>query len=182
MAKKAEEAKALKHAKRMKLLKIGGLVGLLVYMLMSLQMLSSLKALDSKLGENSRLLGQAIQKETSMGEKGSNITVMAGQFQGVFDKLAEAQAGAEQIAATADAIKQKNDALLSTNIGINQVTMDTNGLAVAITGQMGTIVDYMARVGGLLGGVKAGAAGQLETIKTMYDLAVYNNNSMPALP
>ncbi len=182
MAKKAEEAKALKHAKRTKLLKIGGLLALVVYMLISLQMLSSLKGLDSKLGENHRLLDQAIQKETSMGEKGSNITVMAGQFQGVFDKLAEAQKGAEQIASTAAVIKSKNDALLSTNQGINQVTIDTYGIAAAISGQMGTIVDYMGRVGVLLGGVKTGAAGQLETIRTMYDLAVYNNNSMPALP
>ncbi len=182
MAKKAEEAKALKHAKRTKLLKMVGLLVLVVYMLMALQMLSSLKALDSKLGENHRLLDQAIQKETSMGEKGSNITVMAGQFQGVFDKLAQAQIGAEQIAATADIIKQKNEALLATNQGINQVTIDTFGLASAISGKMGTIVDYMAQVGVLLGGVKTGAAGQLETIRTMYDLAVYNNNSMPALP
>ncbi len=182
MAKKAEEAKALKHAKSMKMLKIGGLIGLLVYMLMSLQMLSSLKALDTKLGQNHSLLDQAIQKETSMGEKGSNITVMAGQFQGVFDKLAQAQVGAEKIAATADIIKGKNEALLATNQGINQVTIDTYGIAAAIGGKMTTIVDYMAQVGVLLGGVKTGAAGQLETIKTMYDLAVYNNNSMPALP
>ncbi len=182
MAKKAEEAKALKHAKRMKVLKVIGLVVLVAYMLMALQMLSSLKALDSKLGENSRLLAQAIDKETSMGEKGSNIEVMAGQFSGVMDKLAQAQVGAEKIAATADIIKQKNDALLSTNQGINQVAINNFGLATAITGKMSTIVDYMSQVGVLLGGVKTGAAGQLETIKAMYELAVYNNDSMPPLP
>ena len=182
MAKKAEEAKALKRAKRMKMVKIVGLLVLVVYMLMALQMLSSLKALDSKLGENHRLLGQAIDKETSMGQKGSNIQVMANGFTGVMDKLSQAQEQAGQIAATADTIKMKNEALLATNQGINQVAINNFGLASAITGKMSTIVDYMGQVGVLLGGVKTGAAGQLDTIKAMYDLAVYNNNSMPALP
>ncbi len=182
MAEKAEEAKALKRAKRMKVLKVVGLIVLVGYMVMTLQMLSSLKALDSKLGENGRLLDQAIVKETSMGEKGSNVQVMANSFSGVVDKLAQAQEGAGQIASLANTIKTKNEALLSANQGINQVAINNIGLVTAITGQMSTIVDYMAQVGVLLGSVKTGAAGQLDTIKAMYELAVYNNGSMPALP
>ncbi|MHB8780885.1 MAG: hypothetical protein ACYC55_05830, partial [Candidatus Geothermincolia bacterium] len=55
-------------------------------------------------------------------------------------------------------------------------------IATNISSNMKDIVDYMGQVGGMLGSVSSAAAAQLETIKAMYELAVWNNDSMPPLP
>jgi methyl-accepting chemotaxis protein len=182
MVTRTEEYKALKSAKRKKMLRLTGMISLVVYMLISLVMLSSLKALDSKLGENSRLLGQAIEKQYSMGEKGANIQKMSDEFAGILGGLGEVGDKAGNIGSLAGQIKAINNQLLSVDQALDGITLNNLTMVGEVTTNMSTIVDYMGQVGGMLSSVSSAAASMLETAKAMYELAVKNNASMPPLP
>jgi hypothetical protein len=162
--------------------KIGAVAGTVVLMLNTLLMLGQLKALDSRLSTNSRLLSEAIACEEAMGVKSAGIQEMADRFEALLEKMGTARSLARRIAADAEQIKKMNDSLLAVNSEIDKVIVENFDMANRIASRMSGVVNLMNGAGDILTSIGESARGQLRKVAQMYDLACENNAALPALP
>ncbi|MHB8894388.1 MAG: hypothetical protein ACYC99_04305 [Candidatus Geothermincolia bacterium] len=162
--------------------KIVSVVVLVGFMLNTLLMLGQLKALDSQLSQNEKLLGRAIAYEEAMGVKSGRLKEMEAIFDVVMQKMASATSMAKGIAATADEIKLMNEQLLSANQTIDKVIVDNFAMANEMSSRMSQVVGTMGNAGGLLTAIGSSASKQLAKVAQMYQLACENNAVLPSLP
>ncbi len=165
-----------------KALKLVGLLFLLYFMVDNLNQLSLMKAMDSKLAENERLMVKAIEYQEGMHESEKLAWVMADKMLTINDRMREANQLAAETNDITQRIKDMNDSMLAVNAGVNKVVIDNLRLADIMLWQNATMKTYMENMNGAMARMNASASRQLVLTQQLYELTRSSNAGVPALP
>ncbi len=165
-----------------KALKLIGLLLLLYLMVDNLNQLSLMKAMDSKLATNERLMVKAIEYQEGMHESEKLAWVMADKMVTINDRMREANQLAAETNDITLRIKEMNDSMLSVNASVNGVVIANLGIADVMLWQNSTMKAYMERMNATMGRMNGSAARQLELTRQLYELTAESNAGVPALP
>ncbi len=165
-----------------KALKLVGLLLLLYLMVDNLNQLSLMKAMDSKLATNERLMVKAIEYQEGMHESEKLAWVMADKMVVINDRMREANSLAAETNDITRRIKDMNDAMLSVNAQVGSVVIGNLRLADIMLWQNASMKTYMERMNEAMGRMNGSAARQLELTRQLYQLTKESNAGVPALP
>ena len=165
-----------------KALKLIGLLLLLYLMVDNLNQLSLMKAMDSKLATNERLMVKAIEYQEGMHESEKLAWVMADKMVTINDRMREANELAAETNDITQRIKDMNDAMLTVNGNVGGVVIANLRLADVMLWQNSTMKTYMEQMNVAMGRMNGSAARQLELTRQLYELTKESNAGVPALP
>lgn len=165
-----------------KVLKLIGLLLLLYLMVDNLNQLSLMKAMDSKLATNERLMVKAIEYQEGMHESEKLSWVMADKMVTINDRMREANALAAETNDITQRIKDMNDVMLSVNAQVNDVVIGNLRLADIMLWQNASMKTYMERMNEAMGRMNGSAVRQLELTRQLFQLTQQSNAGVPALP
>ncbi len=165
-----------------KALKLIGLLFLLYLMVDNLNQLSLMKAMDSKLATNERLMVKAIEYQEGMHESEKLAWVMAEKMVTINDRMREANELAAETNDITLRIKQMNDSMLGVNAGVNDVVIANLRLADVMLWQNTSMKSYMERMNMAMGRMNGSAERQLDLTRQLYELTKQSNDGVPPLP
>lgn len=165
-----------------KTLKLVGLLLLLYLMVDNLNQLSLMKAMDSKLATNERLMVKAIEYQEGMHESEKLAWVMSDKMVTINDRMREANQLAAETNDITQRIKDMNDSMLAVNAGVGQVVIDNLRLADIMLWQNATMKTYMENMNATMARMNGSAGRQLDLTRQLYELTRSSNAGVPALP
>lgn len=165
-----------------KALKLIGLLLLLYLMVDNLNQLSLMKAMDSKLATNERLMVKAIEYQEGMHESEKLAWVMADKMVIINDRMREANQLAAETNDITQRIKDMNDAMLAVNGDVGGVVIANLRLADVMLWQNSSMKTYMEQMNATMGRMNGSAARQLELTRQLYELTRESNAGVPVLP
>jgi seryl-tRNA synthetase len=165
-----------------KVLKVLGLLFLLYFMMDNLSQLSLMKAMDSKLAANEKMMEQAIAYQEGMHESEALTYTMADKMVEINAKMRQANELAADTNAIAGRITAINDELLAVNRQLNGIVLANIALTDIMLAQSGDMRAFMDRMNENMRVMNASAVRQVDLTRQLYELTRDSNAGTPALP